>query len=145
MINGTDTSFVTETELDEASMQAGSENVALATIESSAKSKTVPLNSSQVMPEMDSATTTMGVRVGLGVGMGVGTAVVGPGVGRVVGTKDGRGVGGSVGAGLGAGVGTELIGADDGTNVGEKVCSGDGTSVFRARIRLCGLSTPGHK
>ena len=100
MMSGTETSFATETELDVESSQIGLENDAFLTIEASAVSKTVPLNSSHVMPEMDSDTATTGVRVGCGVGMGaveVGDEVAGVLVGMAVGATVGAVVGMVVG------------------------------------------------
>ena len=76
-------------------------------------------NDEQLMPDMVTVTTTIGVRVGAGVGSGVGTSVVGPGVGMGDGIRDGAGIGMLVGSG---------IGSDDGAAVGSCVGEGVGTS-----------------
>ena len=104
--SGTETSFATETELDVASSQIGSEKDALATTDASAMSKTVPLNSSHVIPEIASDTATTGARVGFGVGTGAGKDV------------DGTGFGEAVGGGVGAGVSLVVGTADDGRGDG---------------------------
>jgi hypothetical protein len=112
MASGTVTSFTTETELDAASSQIGSEKDAFFTTEARATSKTVPLNSSHVMPEIDNETTTMGVRVGLGEGTGVGKTVDGIGLGEAVGAPVGCAVGFDVGkADGGGGIDGEVEGA----------------------------------
>ena len=77
------------------SAHVASENVAFNTIDSSARSKTVPLNAAHTMPEMPTETAVMGVRVGAGVGT---TETVGTGV--VV----GAGVGGTLVVGAGEGI-----------------------------------------
>ena len=76
---GTDTSFDTKTQSDDASTHVASEKVAFFIIVSSARSNTVVLKSSHVIPAMPSDTATTGVRVGVGVGTGV--AIVGAAVG----------------------------------------------------------------
>ena len=70
--SGSVTSFDTKTESDDAAAHVASEKVEFWMIESSARSNTVALKSSHVMPAMPSDTATIGVRVGLGVGTGVG-------------------------------------------------------------------------
>ena len=128
--SGTVTSFDTKTESDDTSAHIESEKVAFLTTKPTARSSTVKLKSSHVIPAMPSDTATIGVRVGLGVGTGVGSAVVGTGVGRDdgagvgmdVGTDDGKGVGWNDGAGVGTGVGTDGgggIGTDAGTMINE--------------------------
>ena len=87
--SGTVTSFDTTTELDVTSAHVASEKVAFLTIESKARSNTVPLNSSHVMPAIPSVTATIGVRVGFGVGPRVGCADVGMGVEGDIGAADG--------------------------------------------------------
>ena len=89
--SGTVTSFDTMTKIDVTSAHVASEKVEFWMIESSARSNTVALKSSHVMPAMPSDTATIGVRVGLGVGTGVGRGVVGRGVGCGVGTAVGNG------------------------------------------------------
>ena len=91
--SGTVTSFDTKTQSDDASAHVASEKVAFFMIVSSARSNTVALKSSHVIPAMPSDTATIGVRVGLGVGTGVGCAVVGTGVGTAVGMAIGTFVG----------------------------------------------------
>ena len=117
--SGTVTSFDNMTELAVASAQTASEKVAFWTIVPRARSNTVELNSSYVMPVMPSATAMIGVRVGLGVGTGVSCAVVGTGVGSDVGTAVGTVVGNDNGRG---------VGSDDGTAVGTGV--GDSTQTL---------------
>ena len=117
--SGTVASFDNMTELDVASAQTASEKVAFWTIMPRARSNTVALKSSHVMPAMPSATATIGVRVGLGVGTGVGCAVVGTGVGSDVGLAVGTAVGNDDGRG---------VGSDDGTAVGTGV--GDSTQTL---------------
>ena len=75
-------------------------------------------NDEQLIPDMVTVTTTMGVRVGAGVGSGVGTSVVGTGVGMGDGIRVGAGIGMLVGSG---------IGNDDGAAVGSCVGEGVGT------------------
>ena len=90
--------------------------VELLTTESIARSYTVWLKSSHVMPDMPSVTTTMGVRVGAGVGSGDGAGVVGAGIGIDVGAGIGIDVGALEGAGDGA-----VVGAGVGPAVGAGV------------------------
>ena len=124
--SGTVTSFDTKTQSDDASTHVASEKVAFLTIESTARSYTVALKSSHVIPAMPSDTATIGVRVGLGDGTGVGSAVVGTGVGRDDGTGVGTGVGMNDGKGVGMDDGTG-DGADVGGMLGDAVGSGDGS------------------
>ena len=149
--SGTATSFDTATTLSATSAHAASEKVALRRIELSARSNTVALKSSHVMPAMPSDTATIGVRVGLGVGRGVGVGlgahvagvgwdVLGTGVGTSVGAGAGTGVGAGIGTAVGVGIGTAVgdtvgagigtaVGVGIGTAVGEAVGAGVGTTV----------------
>ena len=135
------------------SAHVASENVAFDTIDSSARSKTVPLNAAHTMPEMPTETAVTGVRVGasvgatesvgtsdivgagdggtLIVGAGVGAAVVGSGVGAGVGKVVGAGVGAGVGADVGIAVGTSVETETHSTNADaiERVGSGVGAAV----------------
>ena len=126
--SGKVTSFDTVTELDVTSSHVASEKDESWMIESSARSNTVALKSSHVIPAIPSDSATIGVRVGLGVGTGVWCAVVGTGVGSDVGAAVGKDDGAADGTDVGSDVGA-VVGKDDGAADGTGVGTGVGDST----------------